>query len=265
MSELLDLDSQTIINAQFIDDWFFPCKQLLLTFQTDKQLTFQNDSSDYITYGTIEWVPYTYKESISGTTWIYDVICFPRYACKTPTQTIRTASALANEMDTTLTENSVNMSFDVPCKNLDLITLTNQYRWQSMERNYSSKKDATFIYFDTSGLLVTTLGNLTSQKAMTLEISESVPPTLEYWDSRLLHRYETVRGANPQTRTDQLKELVGRQVVLQSTTPANLFHMYTIGSENWHPELPAMLLTNCTIDSRRTPDMFRLCFTEVLI
>ena len=107
-----------------------------------------------------EWDIASCKRTRLDGAYSYDAMGYPKGSYRVVSEKHSNAQDLARGLKTDLAQGSTNARFDFPLRNVLYSHLLYKYRWESIEKNLNSLKDALFLYHDFRGLTCRPYGSI---------------------------------------------------------------------------------------------------------
>lgn len=225
----LDIGMTNITSAYLIDDILCPCCELLIVFESAGKIIFTNDDRCYITYKGIDWIPSSFKQSLTPSgIWHCEGAFNPKQSNQLITKPLKNTRELANELNLAFPKGSKSLPIKFPIINYRSGKLIQEYIHQSFQDCYTKQdmNNAQFMYINGVNFYSDTLNNIVNQTSeVMIDDGTSI---VEVINEEIRIDLITARGAEHWSRTDYIKKMMGVKVQMKTTQPAIFMHSYVL-------------------------------------
>lgn len=260
----LDSGEYPIFSYNVIDDFRQVCRIANFQFFSKNHLDFTNDESVWITDMNSDWVAYDIDETYNDNMWGYKITCVPKGALTVVNKTLKSTKDIANLIGTSLSDMSISIDVPINMINTNVMNFCARVRNQSLLLNADDVSKSTFIYFDNTVMVSTTLKTLIEGESEHYQNVSNLQEEVIFYDSRMkrLHEMDTLNPSEKKAK-HILNSLIGRTICIKSSTPSQLFKSYTIDLQD--RVLPRMVCINVETNSKTIPQVYFNTFAEILL
>lgn len=265
----LDNGEGNVLDGFIVDDVCSPCSWLDITFETSEKLLFGADADYYFTYVDIDWVPFSFTETVSvNKTWHYEMSCYPKAVFALIEKPLKNTIELARVLGLNLAPTSLNLELCCPTIHEFAGNFVQDNRHFSFEKNFIRDKlgDTTYMYVGGKQLYSSTWKSMCSKQALSLEFPKETAGSnlISYQDYQFNSVFHTVHEPIAWKQNDFIEKMIGVQFKIETTIPAFFLNVYTIKIEDI-PEFDTGLPFLCTYSKRSITEVnaFVHCFSNI--